>query len=71
MSSIFRNIKTGEVVNLDTMGPDELPYFVLNERREDWEKIELDKELDRDKFANDFEEEHGWCPDAGYEDIKK
>ena len=29
------------------------------------------KEFDRDKFANDFEEEHGWCPDAGYEEIKK
>ena len=29
------------------------------------------REFDRDKFANDFEEEHGWCPDAGYEEINK
>lgn len=27
-------------------------------------------DFDRDKFANDFEEEYGWCPDAGY-DIKQ
>lgn len=32
---------------------------------------ELKAEFSRDKFANDFEEEHGWCPDAGYEEIKK
>lgn len=31
---------------------------------------ELKDNFDRDKFANDFEEEHGWCPDAGYEEIK-
>lgn len=28
-------------------------------------------DFDRDKFANDFEEEHGWCPDAGYDIVKQ
>jgi len=32
---------------------------------------ELKDGFDRDKFANDFEEEHGWCPDAGYDEIKR
>lgn len=31
----------------------------------------VNKVFDRDKFANNFEEEHGWCPDAGYDEIKR
>lgn len=41
--------------------------WVITERKE----IYLGRKgFDRDKFANDFEEEHGWCPDAGYEEAK-